>query len=336
MNQNFAVGQEIISQDLNDLQSRLERGIYDRIIYEILGRNTNGFFKDGFKVLYQSSTAVTIKAGLGFQSIDTGTKVPVKKPLANDADVTQNIDTPNSSNPRIDIICVRHGRYNAEAESRKFKDEFSDTITTQSTTVATDWRREINYVAGTPAGSPSAPATPAGYVKIAEILVAASTGIANQASITDSRSLLPIATSITDTGSSEYDAIVGLSGTDQGVTHSTLKAALDNASDGWKILVLRSETLNAIPVVLNNKIEIVFKRGVTLTKGTAVKALQIDGNDCKVSGFRAASFNTAGDKGIHVSVGALRTVIDAPRFLDCDTNIDDDGTNTFVNVEYDE
>jgi len=336
MRQNFSVGQEIVSEDLNTLQSRVERGLYDRIIYELMGRKSGAFFQDGLKVLFQSSTAVTLKAGLGFQEIDTGTSNPFRKPVVNDADVTQNLDTPDGSNPRIDIVCVRHGRYNSQTESRNFKDEFTDVIAAQNTTVSTDWRREIQYVAGTPAAVPVIPATPAGWVKLAEILVAASTGVASQSSITDSRALLPIAVATTSTGSSEYDAIVGIIGTDQGANYATLKAALDNASDGWKILVLRSETINTIPVVLHDKIEIVFKRGVTFTKGTATKGIQVDGDDCKISGFRAASFNTVADSGIHVSVGAIRTVVDAPRFLACDTNVKDDGTDTFLNVVYSE
>jgi predicted outer membrane repeat protein len=336
MRQQFNTGQEIVSEDLNTLQSRLERGIYDRIIYEILGRKNNAFFQDGLKVFYQSATSLVVKAGLGFQLQDTGTKEPKRKPIARDADVNVNIDTPDSSNNRIDIISVRTNRYLAETENRKFKDEFSDTITTQPFTVANDWLADVLYTAGTPSGSPAVPSTPAGYVKVAEILVSASTGIANQAAITDSRTLMPIAVSTTATGSSEYDAIVGVVGLDQGATYNDLKSALDNASDGWKILVLRSETINAVPVVLNNNIEIVFKKNVTFTKGSAIRGLQVDGDDCKIVNGRFINFITAGDSGIRVSASAARTVINAPRFLNNATNVDDLGTMTYVDIELQE
>lgn len=336
MRQQFNVGQEIVSEDLNTLQSRLERGSYDRIIYELMGRKSNAFFQDGFLVSRISSVSVQVKSGLGFQVADTGTKDPVRKPLVLDSDFTVNIDTPDSSNPRIDIICVKYNRFNTETESRKFKDEFTDAISTQNFTVATDWRADINYVAGTPASSPSAPATPAGYIKIAEITVSASTGIAVSGAISDSRSKLPIATSVTSTGNAEYDAIVGDIGVDQGATYADLKSALDNASDGWKILVLNDEEIDTIPVVLNDKVEIVFKRGVTFSKGTAVAGLQIDGNDCKVVNARFLDFDTGGDFGILISSGALRTYLDAPRFNNCDGNVDDNGTQTYINVEYTE
>ena len=336
MRQLFNVGQEIISQDLNTLQSRLERGIYDRIFYELMGRNKDSFFQDSFSATRLDSLSVLIKSGLGFQDQNTGTSEPLRKPIVSDVDVTVGIDTPDSSDPRIDLICVKADRFNAETENRKFKDEFTDSISTQNFTIATDWKADINYVAGTPASTPSAPAVPSGYIAILEIYVSASTGIAVSGALTDKRSLLPFANALTDTGSSEYDAIVGVVGTDQGANYGDLKSALDNALDGWKILVLRDESIDAIPVVNNDKVEIVFKRGVTLSKGTADTGLQIDGNDCKVVNSRFLDFDTSGDYGIIVSNGSLRTYLDAPRFNNCDSNINNLGTETYINVQYTE
>lgn len=336
MRQNFSLGQEIIAEDMNSIQSRLERGVYDRIIYELISRKSNGFFQDGFSVVRTSSIAVDVKAGLGFLEEDTGTKDPFRKPVVLDADDSISIDTPDATNPRIDIICVKSDRVNSETENRKFKDEFVDTISTQNFVISTDWSADINYVVGVAAASPSAPAVPAGYVKIAELAVAANTGIPASGGVTDFRALLPIATSTSITGTPDYDAIVGDAATDQGVTHSTLQAALSDAQAGWKILVLQDQTINTTPVVADNNVEIVFKRGVSMIKGAANDGLQIDGNDCKVTNARFSSFNVGGDNGVVVSGGALRTYLDAPRFNDCDTNIDDSGTQTYVNVEYTE
>lgn len=332
MRQQFNIGQEIISQDLNSLQSRLERGIYDRILYQLMNRKTDAFFKDSFEVLRLSAFSFTVRAGLGFQTISTDSKEPDRKPLVRDADVTFSIDTPDSSNPRIDIIVVRHGRFNSVTESRKFKDEFTDAISNQNFTVATDWQAELQYIAGTPAGSPTAPATPAGWIKLAEILVSTSVGIIDQTSITDVRSPLPFVTSITETGSSEFDAIVGQIGVDQGANFASLKSALDNASDGWKILVLRNEAIAATPVVLNNSVEIVFKKNVTFSKDTASRGLQINGQDCKIVNGRFLGFNVVGEAGIFVNNTALRTVIESPRFNDCDSSVIDNGTDTYSNI----
>lgn len=333
--QQFNVGQEIISEDLNSLQSRLERGIYDRIIYEILQRKSNAFFQNGFKVLYQTATEVLVKAGLGFQHFPTDGKNPAKMPVVLDEDKTVSIDTPDSDNPRIDIICVKTGRYNSETEDRKYKDEFTDAISTQSMVTATDWKALFVYIAGVPSATPVVPDVPNGYLKIAEISVSASTGIASQTSISDKRSLLPFAVSTSVTGSNEYDAIVG-DISQIGVTHENLKSALDNSSDGWKILVLSSEAVDAIPEVLNDNIEIVFKRGSTISRGAVANGLKVSGEDCKIVNARFSGFNTAGDSAILVSATAKRAVIDSPRFLSCETNITDNGVQTFVNVEFTE
>lgn len=333
--QQFNVGQEIISEDLNSLQSRIERGIYDRIIYEIIQRRTDAFFQNGFKVLFQTATEVLVKAGLGFQNYPTDGKNPTKMPLVLDEDKTISIDTPDSDNPRIDIICVKTGRYNSESEDRKFKDEFTDAISTQSMVVATDWKAIFSYVAGVPSAVPVVPDAPVGFMKISEILVSASTGIASQASISDKRSLLPFAVSTSATGSNEYDAIVG-DISQVGVTHENLKSALDNATDGWKILVLKSESVDSIPEVVNDNIEIVFKRGATINRGTSVNGLKVSGEDCRIVNARFSGFNTAGDSAVLISATAKRTVFESPRFLNCETNITDNGVQSFVNVEFTE
>lgn len=331
--QNFNSGQEIVFQDFNDLQGRGDRFLLDKVIYELLQRRSDGFFQDGLSAVFQNSTSLLIKAGLGYMTEDTGTKEPIKKPLNLTADVPVALDTPDVSNPRIDIVYAKWARIDSESENRKYKDEFTDTITTQSFTISTDWGVEMGYLAGTPAGSPVAPAVPAGYIKLCEMTVAASTGMADQGSIADSRELLPLCSSSSLTGSSEYDKVVGDTSL-VGVTHSSLKLALDNASDGEKILVLSDETIDTTPVISNNNIEIVFKRGVTLTRGTIANGLQIDGNDCKIVNARLINFSTVGDKAIIVN--GNRSYLDAPRFLNCDTEIEDLGGETFIPVSYTE
>lgn len=333
--QNFNQGQEIIAEDLNALQGRLERGNFDDVIYHLLGRKSNAFFQDGFLVSRTSSTTVLVKAGLGFIEADTGAKEPIRKPLILRSDESITIDTPDSSNPRIDIVVVKNERIDKNSEARKFKDEFTDQISTQTFVISTDWESDLQYIAGTPEASPSAPAVPAGYLKVSTIQVDASTGIP-AAGVTDERQKLPIATGLTGTGSSEYDAIVGTIGVDQGANYADIKSALDNALNGWRILVLRDQTIDSTPIVADDSIEIHFKRGVSMIKGTANTGLQIDGDDCKITGARFTDFSVTGDFGILVSASAARTYLDAPRFNNCDGNIDDNGSQTYINVEYTE
>jgi hypothetical protein len=84
----------------------------------------------------------------------------------NDAAVTGTITTADATNPRIDRICLT----------------VSDSAYTGSTnTVA------VNVVAGTPAGSPVAPATPVNSISLATVAVAAGATTIVNANITDTR-----------------------------------------------------------------------------------------------------------------------------------------------------
>jgi hypothetical protein len=84
----------------------------------------------------------------------------------NDAAVTGTITAADPTNPRIDRICLT----------------VSDSAYTGSTnTVA------VNVVAGTPAGSPSAPATPVNSISRATVAVAAGATTIVNANITDTR-----------------------------------------------------------------------------------------------------------------------------------------------------
>ena len=84
----------------------------------------------------------------------------------NDGATTATITTANPTNPRIDRICVT----------------VSDSAYTGSTnTIA------FNVVAGTPAGSPVAPATPTNSISLATVAVAAGATTITNANITNTR-----------------------------------------------------------------------------------------------------------------------------------------------------
>lgn len=84
----------------------------------------------------------------------------------NDADTVATITTANVSNPRIDRICIT----------------VSDAYYTGSLNTVS-----INVVAGTPAASPTAPATPTNSISLATVLVGAGVTSILTANITDTR-----------------------------------------------------------------------------------------------------------------------------------------------------
>lgn len=190
-------GQELVYEDFSAIAPSLERTMYDRLTYEMMQRVENAFFGDSFEVNYASATTLTVLKGLGFQTDNTQTSPePQKRALYRSANVTPSITSPDGSNDRIDIVVVSDALVDELTLSRKFKDAIDETISTQSMVVQQDWEAEIEIVAGTPAASPSVPATPSGKIKVAEVLVTAVTGISGPGAITDTRTLMPVGGSL--------------------------------------------------------------------------------------------------------------------------------------------
>lgn len=181
-------GQEVIEGDLSQVSSALELELYDRIIYEMLQRQQSVLFGDSLVCSFVNSVTSQVKAGTGFQ-LDAAQADPEAKnrPLFLAVDTNLTHAAPDGTNNRIDIICVNHARANGATVTRNFKDAGSGLVSAQSMVVETDWASSLSIVTGTPSGSPAVPATPAGKMKLAEILVTAVSGIGSSTAYTDKR-----------------------------------------------------------------------------------------------------------------------------------------------------
>jgi hypothetical protein len=211
-----------LSTDMNQQWSQSARSLREMLKY-LLGVRTavanptlaagEGFLGDSFRVGPESpaSMNIVVRAGYGFQN--NGADVPVAigsvtglddrssyKPLVLNAAQTIAVPAADPTNPRIDIVEVAYDRYTTDSSSRDVLDtgtgQFVATLVNKTLAFLQDGRTsvngaaKINYKTGTPAGSPAAPSTTAGYIKIAEVLVdAAATSIAEN-KITDLRKLL--------------------------------------------------------------------------------------------------------------------------------------------------
>jgi hypothetical protein len=311
---NFNDGMEITHEDLNDISAAIERGLFDRFLHELLLRSTDAFFSDGFLPERVNANTVSLRAGLGIQEDSAAVSPePEQKPLYLSAQAQLIIETPHASLDRIDIVCVKAELADELSATRKFKDAATSVITSPTQVVQKDWAADCILVTGTPDGSPVAPATPAGYLRIGQVLVTAASGIA-VGDVTDERTVLNLS------GAGGYDAVVG-SGPD--ATHTSLALALAAVGAGSRILQAQNETVDTMIVVSLNNIQIDFKPGVTLSKGTATKGLQLTGDGIRINGGRFSGFSTAGDKAIEIAAGADYAMIRDTRFANCDTEIDD-------------
>jgi hypothetical protein len=351
-------GQEILDTDLSDVAPGLEKQLYERVVYHLLGKNGAGFFQDSFKVDFVDNLHVQTRAGLGLQldGAQTGAET-ARRPMWRGAAVSLTVTTPDPANPRIDIVVVKAALATAATENRNIKDANDGSVSELSMVVKKDWQADVLLVAGTPNVAPVAPAVPAGYVKVAEVAVAAVTGVAGSGSITDSRTLLPAADEIqidtTDFSavatqalgvslktvlrelddaivsegtlaktrlSHIYDAIVGSASY---CTHADIQSAHDALAAGSKILVVESLAVAAPITISKNNIEIELKPGVTLSKSGSNKCFDVTGDGFKLHGGRLSGWNGVGEKAVLLEAAADYAMVYGVRFADNAAEIDD-------------
>jgi post-segregation antitoxin (ccd killing protein) len=315
-------GQEILHGDLNKISVLLERELYDRILRELMNRQVDAFFKGSFLVSRVSGTSISVAAGLGIQYDSSQVSPePNYRPIYRSAAVPFNITTPHATNPRIDIVCVKAARAATLNVSRKFKSAFDSTISNQNTDVETDWQADVIVTAGTPAPSPTAPATPAGYIKIAEIAVTAVTGIAASGAIADKRTVI--------SHGNGFDITVGSNG-----DYPTLAAAVAAAAAGARILVLSSEALASTVVLSNANVEIVMKPGVVLSDSGAGTGIRLSASGCRVKGGRFSGFTV---QAILIDAGSNYSIIGETRFAStCAASVTDNNGKTSIYGTIDE
>jgi hypothetical protein len=119
------------------------------------------------QVTQNSPVGMSVLVAQGWAAIVGTTQANMGVYLAyNDASTTATITTADGTNPRIDRVCLT----------------VSDAYYTGALNQVA-----INVVAGTPAGSPVAPATPANSISLATIAVAAGATTITTANITDTR-----------------------------------------------------------------------------------------------------------------------------------------------------
>ncbi len=225
---NWQDGVEIVLEDLNAISKAAERNLYDRIIFEMIQRQEDAFFDDGFEASYASPTTFVIKAGLGFQSDSSQVSPePEKRLLFRSVDVNKTISAPDGTNNRIDIVVCKAEIVDELTDTRKFKDASTDVITDETVITQKTWEAEVTIVDGTPAGSPVAPSTPTGYIKIAELLVTAVTGMSGAGAVTDSRNKMPLG-SLTTINTVGFDRLTAGASTSLNTLFADIDALLKN------------------------------------------------------------------------------------------------------------
>jgi hypothetical protein len=140
---------------------------YDRLTQQALYATTGVIGTSSLAVTANSPVGMSVRVASGWGAVvgTTTTNMGVYT-FFNDAQETLTITTANPTNPRIDLVCatVRDAFYSGASNDVIFQ-----------------------VIAGTPAGSPVAPALPANSISLATVAVAAAATQINSGDITNTR-----------------------------------------------------------------------------------------------------------------------------------------------------
>lgn len=201
--------EKILSSDINQRGTIAEQ--FASFLMSVLLRSEpgnderTGFVGDGCLVTVSSGLTMQVAAGVGFydDTAESDAYDMVYKPIVVATAFTSGLtlDAHDATNPRIDIICLAPDTVDEDSQSRHVIDPTDGADSSSSVYKRRRNTYAVSVVAGTPAATPAAPSTPAGYVKIAECLVPASSGAVT---VTDTRPTLQLTEGLPTPPPTEY------------------------------------------------------------------------------------------------------------------------------------
>ena len=271
----------------------------DRLTTQALWATTGIINTSSLEVTQNSPAGMSVRVASGWAAIVGTTQANMGTYVGyNDGTVVLSLTTADPTNPRIDRVCMT-------VNDAYYTGSLNNVV--------------LQVVAGTPAGSPSAPATPANSISLATIAVAAGATAITTANITDTR--VPVTTNIPESGDiSSVTAGNGLSGggssgavtlsintaitadlsTAQTLTNKTLTSPLINLgintqtgtsyttvlADNGKLVTLSNAAAIAVTIPPNSS--------VTYPVGAQINMAQLGAGQVTVSGGSGVTIVSTG------------------------------------------
>jgi hypothetical protein len=188
---NWTTYQQVKAERLNNIGDMALQSLTHILAWlfrdQVADAPQSGFPKADDCKVTAAGLVLSIAKGIGFyyDSAETEAFQPHYKPIVVSSATNTTLDAHDATNPRIDIVCLAPATDTDEAASCFLKT--AGTVTTTAIDTRQRWTHTLQVVKGTPAATPSAPATPSGYLKIAEVLVPAVSGAVT---VTDTRPIL--------------------------------------------------------------------------------------------------------------------------------------------------
>jgi hypothetical protein len=268
---------------------------YDRLTAQELWATTGIIGSSSLAVTQNSPAGMSVRIASGWAAIvgTTTTNMGVYT-VFNDATTVATITAADFTNPRIDLVCVT-------VRDAFYSGANNDVI--------------FNVVAGTPAGSPVAPATPANSIALATVAVAANASTIVTADITDVR--VNVTTNIPETGDiSSVTAGAGLTGGGSSGAVTLAASVATNPqtgttytlalSDNGKLVTLANASPVAVTIPLNSS--------VALPVGAVIMMAAYDAGAVTISGAGGVTVVSGGAtpaspviRAQYSSVGAIQT-----------------------------
>src|ERR1019366_7214201 len=187
--------EKIASDDFNNAQLAVYQSLHDQFLYKFLGAQS-GVIGGSFILTYTSALLGSLAAGIGyFYNSAASGFTPKYQEIYSSGTIAVPFTTSDPTHDRIDVVCLAPNFAVTATASRYVKAGGVGPVALGSVNKLYADGYTLQVVAGTPAGSPTPPAVPSGYIEIAQVLITATVGMTGSGAITDERNILTLAAS---------------------------------------------------------------------------------------------------------------------------------------------